>query len=515
MRYVFVIPKYIYGFKREAIPVPYYVPPLGIGYVMSALKQSGREVTCLNLNETDIAQNMNIPSAMRKSEMFKAFNPETDIVLTGGLSPNYNTLQYIVTGAKKAGFRTILGGGILTAEPEVVFDLLRPTYGVIGEAERTIVELVSCIEKGIDPSGVAGIIYEKGGSVVKTAARETIKDIDSLPYPEYDLIGVPEVLSRMTPVDEYFFQQSDTPQMVPISCSRSCPYDCSFCMHPLGKGYRERGLDSIFQEVEHVVEKYKVNTILFIDELFGKKPDRLMEFCTRIKKYNISWLCQLRVDSVNEQVLVTMREAGCCFISYGIESINNSVLKGMHKHITKEQIEMALELTYKAGIGIQGNFIFGSTEETVATYTETMDWWKTHPKYMLNLTATIPYPGSLLYEQAVAKGAIPSKQQYLISECPPVNTANMTNAEFDKMSDTVFHLQTAANPQCMATEVSRVKEGMSDRGYPLAKVNFTCPHCNHKNEFRNILYGLNPWFRQNFRYACRKCNQRSDMVLKI
>src|SRR3972149_3458573 len=116
----------------------------------------------------------------------------------------------------------------------------------------------------------------------------------------------------------------DYPRIYPILCSRGCPYKCTFCYHY--ERYRARSLDNIMEEISSAVKRYRANIIAVNDECFGLKKDYLYEFCNRMKKirdetpWELKWVCQMTVRSVDRDRLTALKEAGCYMISYGFES---------------------------------------------------------------------------------------------------------------------------------------------------------------------------------------------------
>ena len=129
--------------------------------------------------------------------------------------------------------------------------------------------------------------------------------------------------------------------------------------------------DDIFREIDFQVEHYQVKCIGLSSELFAITRKRVVDFCNRIKNYNISWSCCVRVCDVDAEMLQLMKTAGCVKIIFGLESADNSILKSMRKGITVSQITHALKLTYDANLMIEGGFIFGDINESKETVANT------------------------------------------------------------------------------------------------------------------------------------------------
>ena len=243
------------------------------------------------------------------------------------MSFSYGLIQNYIRLAKIAcpDAKTMVGGMVVTSQPDVVYDGLGADIAVIGEAEETVVELMDAFEEKRELAGVKGIIYrdEKTGEPVTTLPRPLIQDIDSLPWPDYEAMEMDEFVNLYGNTDGggLVFSHHDDPRMVPIMTSRGCPFKCTFCCYELVETkYRTRDLDDVMAEIEHLVERYKINTLFISDDLFSLKKTRLIEFCERIAPMNLNWQCSIRVKPVDREMLTLMRDSGCKTVAYGIEN---------------------------------------------------------------------------------------------------------------------------------------------------------------------------------------------------
>ncbi len=212
---------------------------------------------------------------------------EYGFILTGGLSTHYAAVRSCVESVRKhaPSARIVLGGGLISSQPEIMFNALRPDYVVLGEGESTILELLRCLEENRDLSAVDGIGYRGSqGKVVLTKPRKPIMDIDSLPWPDYDGVGLEALLEQLLPSTLYYYDLLDSPRPYPLITSRSCPYSCTFCFHPIGKKYRQRSICNIMDELAFAVTRYRVNIIDIYDELFSVDRERVHDFCQQMKR---------------------------------------------------------------------------------------------------------------------------------------------------------------------------------------------------------------------------------------
>lgn len=488
-----------------------YIFPLGLGYISSVLKNAGHHVECINLNHDDGAIDNLICE-------YLAVHNHFDFVCTGGVCAYYHQIKLICEAVRKAGNGTglILGGGLISSEPELMFHELAPDYIIIGEGEETIVELLACLEKGERIVQVKGIGYKgQDGHFVLTDTREAIANPDSLPWPDFDAIGFETLLAHIRVTDDIIYYPYDFPRAYPIIASRSCPYLCTFCYHPLGNKYRQRSLDSVMEELDANIRRYRINIIVLYDECFAKNKERVYEFCDRIKKlledipWECQWLCYIRVDDLEDELLKRMKDSGCFMVSYGFESCSQKVLESMRKRIKPQQIGGAVEKTLKHNLSIQANFIFGDVAETFETAGETLDFFKKNRVAGINLVFIIPYPGCEIYYRSISRGIIKDKLGLLENNMTGKNIINMT----ESMSDDDFALlQAKVREANLKYSFFAVPWSYCQNNTGNYTISVKCPHCGKIVVYRNCgtlgRFGSHP-------LHCRICRRRFYLVTRL
>ena len=333
-------------------------------------------------------------------------------------------------------------------------------------------------------------------------------DLDSLPLPDFEGFEFETYLNNQEPTDMFSYDLHDFPKVYPIIYSRSCPYLCTFCFHPLGNKYRQRSIDNIMQELEYAIKRYRINNIAIYDELFSHDKERVYEFCRRIKElfkqisWECKWGCQMRVDGLDEELLRTLKDAGCYMVSYGFESYSQTVLNSMKKHVTPEQINKAVQLTLKSNISIQGNFIFGDKAETIHTASETLNYWKNNIPAGIILTFINPYPGTALYKNCVERGIIKDKLDFIENHIFDVinMTDGMTDSEFEKLKLDIFEAELKFRMDVIPISLKKIKDtGAYD-------IRVKCPHCNENVEYGNYKIRHKSFF--NIMMYCKQCRRR-------
>ncbi len=469
-----------------------YSFPLGIAYISSSMKKAGFKVRTLNLNHRPGKLADIISEEIKKNKI--------DVVATGGLSFQYNTVRDVIEAAKKVDNQiiTIVGGGIITSDPEAAMEALEYSdYGVIGEGEITICELCRALEQGVRLPDIEGLIYKTNKGYSITGQRKEIENIDSIPWPDYEGYELENFLSSSPGISG--LNRKNTVFMI---ASRSCPYQCTFCFHSVGNKYRQRSLEGFFEELDYLVSRYHIEYICLADELFGHNFKRVKEFCERMQKYNIRWWAQFRVDNITPELLTVLKEGGCEVMSFGLESADNRVLKSMRKGTTLEQIERSLKLVYDAGISLEGAFIFGDIAETWESANNTLNWWRRHSEYKINLNLITVYPGSYLYKYACQEGVIKDRVKFLKQGCPQINVSKLTDREYGELVKIIME-----SPMALSKVLSQVEVSQID--YKTGRLDITgiCTACRHKNHWNNIKL-----FTTNF-LGCNNCAQKYNTVL--
>ncbi|MBF0284692.1 MAG: B12-binding domain-containing radical SAM protein [Magnetococcales bacterium] len=379
--------------------------PLGLASIASCARQAGHRVSTLNFNILPPAERLPTLRRMLQERRF-------DVVGAGGMSMVIDSAERIVQTTRELApwAKVVLGGGLISADPLEMVNLLKPDFGVVEEGEVTLVELLEFLQTGReDFARVDGLVWWEGETPRQNATRAAIPDLDALPPPDFDGFGMAQFLDAMSDdFHDHHLTMYGLGRAMPMVASRSCPYRCTFCFHPTSRVYRKRRIENVVDDIARYRDHYRTNVFGIYDELFDEDPERIRRFCQLLTERNldIQWCCSLRVNRVDGALLKLMRASGCFQISYGFESASPRVLRSMKKGIRPEQIAKAVQLTREAGICIQANFLYGDPAETLETLQETLDFQERHQLYFVDFSAVIPYPGSPLYHKAKQEGRI-------------------------------------------------------------------------------------------------------------
>ena len=299
---------------------------------------------------------------------------------------------------------------------------------VQGEGDITISELLDCLENKGELKNIAGIYYKVGDSCVYTGARGLIRNLDTLPYPAFDLVD----LNRYMPdgaefmhlftkkiKDKRIYNPKRKKKMITIPTSRGCFSECSFCFRA-NKGIRVHSMQYVFNFIEYCIDKFDVGYFTFGDECFAPNKKRNWDFIEEYKKRDLNIIFRIlgmRVDTVDKEILQAYKEIGCWMIEYGFESGSQKMLNIIDKRTTVEQNRKVAIWTKEAGIYTSPTLVLGMPGENSNTVQESINFLKS-----LNLdfkqyqwTYALPIPGSHLYEFAKTTGIIENEDEYLSS----------------------------------------------------------------------------------------------------
>lgn len=470
----------------------FYVPPLGIMYVSSYLKDKGFDVHCLNMNHEGFRGIQDLLS-----------HTGFDAVCTGGMYSYIKAYEDIFALAKEKNknVKTILGGPAATAHPEFILRELKPDFLVLGEGEETTADLLRAINDGDGKEDVPGIAYfDKGNDrFVMTDLRPPMRDIDVLPLPDREGFGFSYFVEhyRKYSTLSVRYKREDIRTAFVIG-GRDCPGRCTFCFRVMGGKVRYRSIDKVIGEIKLLKEEYDINEIEMLDDVFSIDKRRVNEFCQGIGSLGIHWWCQMNVRHVDEEMLKTMKASGCDWVGYGFESASDTVLKSMHKGIKVEHIEKALIATRRARLSLQANFIFGDPAETLETAEETLRFWRKYKSFHINLSYVIPYPGTKLYNDLVKRNAIKDLRHFWDNNCVDEDgrTRNLTSMSEneEKLLRVRVFLEKLAPSFYKVGRAEKKGEGR----YLLV---LGCPVC--QNEFEEMFL-TRPQI-----VACPECSQRA------
>lgn len=384
--------------------------PLGLMYIASVLKN--HKVTIYNKDQYHYP-------AEHLTEYLD--NNKFDVVGLGVIAGYWQYQEMLrvskaINASKNRPF-FVIGGHGPSPEPRYFLKKTGADAVVVGEGEQSILNIVDALENG--------------DSVPSITHSELIRNIDTIPFPAWNLF----------PMDYYSLMREphirNNERCFPMITSRGCPFKCNFC-YRMDKGIRLRSKESVVEEIKILKKDYGISYIAFIDELFMSSPGRALELCDVIRDLNIRWSCQGRLNYAKPELIREMKKAGCVFINYGIESLDDEALKLMNKNLTVEQITKGIEATLSEGVSPGFNIIFGNIGETERTLQAGVTFLLKYDDHsqLRTIRPVTPYPGSPLYYYAIYNGLLKDvedfyENKHLNSDLPAVNFTNLSDVELN------------------------------------------------------------------------------------
>ncbi len=367
--------------------------PIYLAYTVAVLEEAGFEVGFLD----GVMEEMSI------TEFAEAVVKEApDLVVMECSTPS---IEYDLQAAKalkekdRDTFVALVGSHatffhreILEANPEV--DAI-----CRGEFELTARDLARVLADGGDLSQVLGLSYRSDGQVQVNGERLLLEDLDRLPFPAWHIV-------RCEGYHSAVYSGHRTMTMV---SSRGCPAHCTYCLWPetlYGHKFRARSAANVVEEMERLIRDYGVDEIYFDDDCLTLDKERMLEICRLIQERGIQvgWICQSRVDTVDEEMLTAMKKAGCHYIYFGVESGSPKMLKLMRKGISLSRTKETFAICRRLGIRAQAFFLFGIPGEDQETISQTIEFAKELDPDSVQFAVAIPHPGTQLYAQCERNG---------------------------------------------------------------------------------------------------------------
>ncbi|MBI4665144.1 MAG: cobalamin B12-binding domain-containing protein [Nitrospinae bacterium] len=368
-------------------------------------------------------------------ERLKAFQP--DVVGLSVFTSHFHNVVNFVGYIKSflPDTKVILGGVHTSIFPEetLIYNPL-VDYACVGEAEMVMPEFVRRFTARESFEGLKGLVWrDESGAVRYNGPAPVNLDLDSTPFPARHLV----------PNEVYYNFISTRRNYTVFNSSRGCPFACIFCEAAQSK-WRARSAMNIADEFEECYEKHGIREIDLFDSSFTIKKQRVLDICAELIRRGlhkkIIWDARSRVDSIDQEMLEAMKEAGCYRIFYGLESGNPEILLKLRKKADVPQMRDIVNKTKKVGISAFGYFLVGSPGETYESYRQTVDLAKSLPLDFAIFNALVPFPKTQLYENYYVNNVNYDFWADYIKSPKPIETflgrpwTNLTDEEVRQMS---------------------------------------------------------------------------------
>lgn len=238
------------------------------------------------------------------------------------------------------------------------------------------------------------------GKLQRTEDRELVPNWDAMP-------SVLPTYAEHLDITKYFIGYLMHPY-VSFYTGRGCPAKCTFCLWPQtigGHKYRTKSPECVGREMDEAKAIWgsKVREYMFDDDTFTIDKERAIAISHHMKRLNLTWSCNARAH-VDYDTLKTLRDNGLRLLLVGFESGNQEILNRIKKGIKLEMAREFMANCKKLGIKVHGTFIIGLPVETKETIEETIRFAQELDPHTIQVSIAAPYPGTELYDQALANG---------------------------------------------------------------------------------------------------------------
>lgn len=333
--------------------------PLTIGTI---LKKSGFDVAIVDFNylweKSILVKSKDISILM--DDMAEYLNKLNAKVI--GFSTN-STCHHVaieisrIIKSKHSGIKVMMGGhqaSLTAVETLKLFpwiDLI-----AIGEGELNITPIMDAlISDNGNLANIKGIAYCSPKGIIKNSDIDLLENLDDIPLLDYDLINLDIDLDKRNKIT------------FPIEVGRSCPFSCTFCCTKTfwKQKFRMKSVGRLVDEIEYIMGRYGSTDFHFLHDLFTFKKKIVIDFCNEISKrgLNIRWICSARVDTISEDMIIAMQQAGCQRIFLGVESGSPKIQKLIRKNISVDAIWDKVQIIRRIGIKVEAGFMYGFPNE--------------------------------------------------------------------------------------------------------------------------------------------------------
>jgi radical SAM superfamily enzyme YgiQ (UPF0313 family) len=396
------------------------VPSIGVAYLAGSLKAAGHQVVVIDAfgeavhRFTRLGSSSLLINGLPAREIVERIPTDVDLIGVSCMYSNEWVYYKVVIQAifdAFPGVVVVAGGEHVTADPEYVLTCCPGLHScVLGEGEETFVELLDAIAVGRPMEAVNGLVFiDAGRDVVRTKPRSRLRAVDEIPIPSWE----------ETPLENYLTNglgmASVRGRNMPMIASRGCPYQCTFCSNPemWTQYWVARDPRQVVEEMKLWMAQYQVRHFEFYDLTAIVRRQWIVEFTDILltERLDITWALPsgTRSEALDAEVVDRLYRTGCHELTYAPESGSPATLKRIKKEVSIGKMLASMRAAVRRGILIKANMIFGFPGQT--KWEVLQSFW-----FMVRLAAVgvqdvaafpfVPYPGSELFKQLVAKGQI-------------------------------------------------------------------------------------------------------------
>ncbi len=388
--------------RPPSFKMPIIIPNLGLGYLASVLRKNKHRVAILDCAKERIDH-------QKYKDYLEKEKP--DLVGVQVFTCDFNSAKQCLDIAKQLNKNTVtvVGGPHSSGDPKGTMEGLKNVdFAFTGEAELGLPKLLEYIESGNEAEleSIPGLIYRHNGEVIVNE-QGRFTELDEIPFPSWDLIN--PITYPIAPHGSF----TKSLPVAPIVTTRGCPFNCTYCAAKVicSRNFRMRSIDNVIEEIKYLQKNFGIKEIHIEDDNFTLIKPRVMEFCKKLEQENIviDWACPngVRLDTLDEELLVNMEKAGCYSFAVGIESGSPRILSDMRRRETLETMVERIKLIASvSNIRMTGFFMVGYPSETRDDIRKTVELSLRLPLHRAQFSNFLPLPGTEIYNRLIESGEI-------------------------------------------------------------------------------------------------------------
>jgi radical SAM superfamily enzyme YgiQ (UPF0313 family) len=372
--------------NRERMPAP--VAPLGLAYIATALKAAGHDVRVIDLCFSADLQGDVLQSVENFSPDVIGISLRNLDNLTYPASLSYlPELEETVTIVRRRTTApVVIGGSGFSVAPLPLMQRLNLDFGVVGEGEESMVQLVERLAHGAPLQGIPGLL---------------IKGEDGF-TPPLSLVSF-HAPDRGVLDNARYLQEGG---MANLQTKRGCPFSCIYCTYPLleGKRVRLRDVEEVVRELRDLQDNHRADYIYFVDDIFNYPPDYTVTLCREMVAQGVAarWTAFVNPRFLTAEITQWMAKAGCQGVEMGIDSGSSKILKSYGKGFGVEDIVRACQHCRELGLNFALYLLLGGPGEDERTLQETFDLMdRLAPTAVIIMQGIRIYPHTPLQEIAI------------------------------------------------------------------------------------------------------------------
>jgi anaerobic magnesium-protoporphyrin IX monomethyl ester cyclase len=370
--------------------------PLGTAYIAASLEKAGIDVRIIDLTFT-FQESIKIENVVNEAKRL-----EPTLIGISSFTSTIPTTYKLAKALKKElpAIPIVVGGAHTSALPERTLNECEAIDAVcIGEGDHVFPELTRRLfieEKALNHTAMKGILARGGNGFVGSPKPFYVEEVDELPVPARHLLDLP------TYIRHSYHEKAKQQPIATMITSRGCPFSCIFCSRSnSGRRYRPRSPEKVVEEMK-VIKDAGFNEIQIVDDNFTADRNRILKICRLImaSKLDLTFCVPngIRVDTVDEELLTEMYNAGFYAVAFGAESGDDTVLKKIMKGITSDQIMRAVKTAKKIGFYVSLFSIIGLPGSTIESEKKTLKLVRDSGADSTTASVCTPYPGSPLWD---------------------------------------------------------------------------------------------------------------------